>query len=156
MSVTLWFVSLSAMIIDSLQVRRYQSEERMAHPAHFDTHALVTGVIALNSYGRDYHGGIYVSVGVDPNKEVNEQYLGLQAGDAVLSPTIQPISSLRSSSTNPISYMEFVSRMARGGVGLFGSKILNLVLMIHFIGLLLKLSLEWIQSHSISTPSVLL
>jgi hypothetical protein len=89
MSATRWSVIyLSPMFCppsqsNLTQVRRYQSEERMTHPAHFDTHALVTGVIALNSYGKDYHGGIYVSVGVDPTKEINEQYIGLQAGDAV-------------------------------------------------------------------------
>lgn len=55
----------------------------MAHPAHFDTHALITGVIALNSFGQDFDGGIYVSVGVDPLKEENEKYIGLQSGDVV-------------------------------------------------------------------------
>lgn len=88
----------------------------MTHPAHFDTHALITGVIALNSYGRDYEGGIYVSVGVDPSKDENEQYIGLQEGDVVRIFTTIFITFI-SSSTNLIFSMEFVLKVELDGVG---------------------------------------
>ncbi|KAH8068116.1 hypothetical protein JL721_7066 [Aureococcus anophagefferens] len=40
-------------------VRRYLPGERRVHPAHFDAHAAVTLVVALNGRG-DYDGGYYV------------------------------------------------------------------------------------------------
>jgi hypothetical protein len=61
-------------------VRRYLSNERLTHPAHFDLQALVTVVVSLSSYGQDFGGGLYVSAG----NETQRKFLALQSGDAVL------------------------------------------------------------------------
>ena len=43
-------------------IRRYLPEERQTHAMHRDGQALVTAVVSLNDYGRDYSGGLYVAV----------------------------------------------------------------------------------------------
>jgi hypothetical protein len=68
-------------------VRRYREHERRTHATHFDIQALVTVVVSLNSYGRDFDGGLHVSTGSGSNEAgdgpAEKQFLGLQAGDAV-------------------------------------------------------------------------
>lgn len=59
-------------------IRRWRQDERVKHPTHFDIQALVTVVVSLTSYGKDFIGGLYVSTGE------RESYLALQAGDAVV------------------------------------------------------------------------
>lgn len=61
-------------------LRRYQLGERTTHRMHFDIQALVTAVISLHSYGRDFLGGLYVS----PAGLAERQFMALQAGDACL------------------------------------------------------------------------
>jgi hypothetical protein len=41
-------------------VRRYQANERMTHPAHYDRQAYVTALVSLSSHGKDFTGGFYV------------------------------------------------------------------------------------------------
>eukprot|EP00746_Dinoflagellata_sp_MGD_P118453 gnl/MRDRNA2_/MRDRNA2_54633_c0_seq1.p1 gnl/MRDRNA2_/MRDRNA2_54633_c0~~gnl/MRDRNA2_/MRDRNA2_54633_c0_seq1.p1 ORF type:complete len:464 (+),score=57.74 gnl/MRDRNA2_/MRDRNA2_54633_c0_seq1:148-1539(+) len=41
-------------------VRRYQPNERMAHPAHYDRQAYITALVSLSSHGKDFTGGFYV------------------------------------------------------------------------------------------------
>jgi len=61
-------------------IRRYREWERRDHKAHFDIQALVTVVVSLNSFGRDFEGGIYVLKGVEEER----QFIALQEGDAVI------------------------------------------------------------------------
>jgi len=61
-------------------IRRYREWERRDHKAHFDIQALVTVVVSLNSFGRDFKGGIYVLKGVKEER----QFIALQEGDAVI------------------------------------------------------------------------
>lgn len=68
------------LLILRKQVRRYVEDERLSHPRHFDTQALVTAVISLSSSGRDFDGGLYVSTG---SGEGETFFVDLQAGDAV-------------------------------------------------------------------------
>ena len=60
-------------------VRRYLQNERRSHGTHFDIQALATVVIGLNSYGSDFDGGLFVTVG-----QGKKDFIPLQAGDAAL------------------------------------------------------------------------
>jgi len=60
-------------------VRRYREDERVSHGTHHDGHALVTVVISLSDYGREYHGGLYVGA-----HRGDKRVLGLRRGDAVV------------------------------------------------------------------------
>ena len=73
-------VSIFSLFCLLCQIRRYRDGERLAHPRHFDTQALVTAVISLSSSGRDYDGGLYVSTGTGQNESY---FLALQSGDVV-------------------------------------------------------------------------
>lgn len=63
-------------------IRKYTDGERRGLKAHFDSNALVTAVISLNSYGDDFGGGLYVSTGV--GDAGGERFLALRQGDTVL------------------------------------------------------------------------
>jgi hypothetical protein len=58
-------------------IRRYHPGDRMRHNVHRDGEALVTMVISLSDYEREYRGGLYVSNGKQ------RQVLPLSRGDAV-------------------------------------------------------------------------
>jgi hypothetical protein len=62
-------------------VRRYDENSRLEHPSHFDLQALVTVVVSLTSFGRDFDGGIYVTTGGGHNAT---SFIALQAGDALV------------------------------------------------------------------------
>jgi hypothetical protein len=60
-------------------VRRYRHGERQSHATHLDAQALVTVVVSLSEYDRDYRGGLYVSTGLG-----QKQFLKLNEGDAAI------------------------------------------------------------------------
>jgi len=60
-------------------VRRYQTDERMRHPPHFDTHAFITVVVALTTHGTHFRGGLYVRT--TPG---TEEFVHVAAGDALV------------------------------------------------------------------------
>eukprot|EP00434_Breviolum_minutum_P014727 symbB.v1.2.012986.t1/scaffold909.1/size153080/5 len=68
-------------VVCSSIMRRYSLElgERYRDPPHTDGQAFATVVIALNTAGKDYHGGLYVVS--DPHRPLT---VALNAGDAVL------------------------------------------------------------------------
>ena len=68
-----------ACVVCHSLVRKYVDGERLVHPTHFDVRALVTAVVSLQSAGKDFEGGLYVSVGAG-----TEATVALQAGDAVV------------------------------------------------------------------------
>lgn len=43
-------------------IRRYMPDERQTHMMHRDGQALVTVVVSLSTYGKDFKGGLYVAV----------------------------------------------------------------------------------------------
>ena len=60
-------------------VRRYKDGDRRSHGVHRDGHALVTVVVSLSDYGRDYTGGLFVST-----DHGRRRFLALKGGDAVV------------------------------------------------------------------------
>lgn len=60
-------------------IRRYKHGERQSHAIHHDSHAIVTVVVSLSDYGKDYLGGLYVSTG-----HGQRQFLPLEKGDAAV------------------------------------------------------------------------
>jgi hypothetical protein len=62
-------------------VRRYLDGERRAHDAHFDIQALATVVVGLNSAGRDFEGGLFISAG---SVSTDKRFIQMQKGDAVV------------------------------------------------------------------------
>ena len=60
-------------------IRRYRHGDRVSHATHHDGHALVTVVVSLSDYDRDYRGGLYVSTGFG-----QREFLALYQGDAVV------------------------------------------------------------------------
>ena len=60
-------------------VRRYRPGERRSHACHHDGHALVTVVVSLSDWGREYKGGLYVATGRSARMS-----LALSRGDAVV------------------------------------------------------------------------
>ena len=60
-------------------VRRYKDGDRRSHGVHRDGHALVTVVVSLSDYGRDYTGGLFVST-----DHGRRRFLALKRGDAVV------------------------------------------------------------------------
>ena len=60
-------------------IRRYLPDERRSHASHHDAHALVTVVVSLSSWGRDYAGGLYVESG-----QGSRQTIALHSGDAIV------------------------------------------------------------------------
>lgn len=61
-------------------IRRYVPEERREHPAHFDAHAQVTLVIALNSH-KEYEGGYFAQPECTP---ASRCFVCLECGDGFL------------------------------------------------------------------------
>jgi len=59
-------------------IRRYRRNERVSHAPHHDGHSLVTVVVSLSDYNREYTGGLYVAT-----ENSQRYYLGLNRGDAV-------------------------------------------------------------------------
>lgn len=60
-------------------IRRYKHGNRKSHATHHDAHSLVTVVVSLSDYGKDYLGGLYVSTGFG-----QREVIGLLKGDAVM------------------------------------------------------------------------
>jgi TPR repeat protein len=60
-------------------VRKYFEEERQSHMMHRDGQALVTAVVSLSDYGRDFTGGLYVAANGQ-----GRQVIALRKGDVVL------------------------------------------------------------------------
>ncbi|CAB9513705.1 expressed unknown protein [Seminavis robusta] len=60
-------------------IRRYRHGDRVSHATHHDGHAIVTVVVSLSDYGRDYRGGLYVSTGFGQH-----EFMALKKGDAVV------------------------------------------------------------------------
>lgn len=60
-------------------IRRYRAGERVSHAPHHDKHSLVTVVVSLSDYGREYTGGLYVA-----SSKSQRFYIGLNRGDAVV------------------------------------------------------------------------
>ena len=68
----------SAVVCNAL-LRRYLPEERRAHPTHFDSHAFVTAVVALNA--EECEGGLYVQT---QPRAATRGYPLLRRGDVLL------------------------------------------------------------------------
>lgn len=88
-------------------VRRYRHGERQSHATHLDAQALVTVVVSLSEYGRDYQGGLYVSTGLG-----QKQFLKLNEGDAAMHQSnlfhgvrIFPVDTNKPESTNRWSWI---------------------------------------------------
>lgn len=60
-------------------VRRYLPNQRTTHNIHRDGQALVTAVVSLSDYGRDFLGGLYVAA-----NGVGRQVIALRKGDVIL------------------------------------------------------------------------
>ena len=60
-------------------VRRYLPNERTTHNIHRDGQALVTAVVGLSDYGKDFLGGLYVAANKMPR-----QVIPLRKGDVVM------------------------------------------------------------------------
>ena len=60
-------------------VRKYMKEERQSHMMHRDGQALVTAVVSLSDYGRDFTGGLYVAANGQ-----GRQVIAMRKGDVVL------------------------------------------------------------------------
>jgi len=60
-------------------IRRYRHDERQSHATHYDGHALVTVMVSLSDYDREYRGGLYLSTGYG-----QREFLGLSRGDAAV------------------------------------------------------------------------
>ena len=60
-------------------VRKYMKEERQSHMMHRDGQALVTAVVSLSDYGRDFKGGLYVAANGQ-----GRQVVALRKGDVIL------------------------------------------------------------------------
>lgn len=62
-------------------IRRYRpGVDRQSHGTHHDGHAIVTVVVSLSDYGREYEGGLYVAT----QRGGAKQYVALNRGDAVV------------------------------------------------------------------------
>ena len=60
-------------------IRRYLPDERQTHNIHRDGQAVVTAVVSLSDYGRDFLGGLYVAA-----NGVERQVIALRKGDAII------------------------------------------------------------------------
>ncbi len=62
-------------------LRRYRpGVDRESHGIHHDGHAIVTVVVSLSDYGREYQGGLYVAA----NRGKERSFIPLSRGDAVV------------------------------------------------------------------------
>jgi TPR repeat protein len=60
-------------------IRRYRPDERRSHATHRDGHAIVTVVVSLSDFNREYRGGVYVAT-----SRSDKRVVGLSRGDAVV------------------------------------------------------------------------